>query len=324
MCRISAASVPSAIPLCKGCDQASSQFLGLPHVPVSRCWHQGIKILRKLLAHTHSPCTHMPTALSSTASHPSVLLTLQETEPAGRLYSLSKAKEMDFDPYCTYKYPKPFCRMNCRYLREELKEELPQPCMITMEVQEGKARGVLESPGQQRQHRAPPVWLCTSLLGLGDSREPLHLGTPLWDPCTLPGTHWCCRTPAPSSCNLRAGCPAGFHGAGGGVCCLKASAASRLNDSTQCRRLRLFFFYHAIKMYIQLCPVSLRKQILSSRNERAVLEPPTEFLYVFCILPVDFRFNRLNPCCDFNYHCLKPLFGETFSYFCAFIKVDCL
>lgn len=105
---------------------------------------------------------------------------------------------------------------------------------------------------------------------------------------------------------------------------LKASAASRLNDSTQCRRLRLFFFYHTIKMYIQLCPVSLRKQILSSRNERAVLEPPTEFLYVFCILPVDFRFNRLNPCCDFNYHCLKPLFGETFSYFCAFIKVDCL
>lgn len=167
----------------------SSQLLGLPHVPVSRCWHQGIKIPRKLLAHTHSHCTHMPTALSPTASHPSVLLTLQDTEPAGRLCSLScsvsKAKGMDFDPYCTYKYPKPYCRMNpCRYLREEL----PQPRTTTMEVQEGKERGVLESTRQQ--HRAPPVWPCTSsLMGLGDSREPLHLDTPLCDPCALPGTH---------------------------------------------------------------------------------------------------------------------------------------
>lgn len=43
-------------------------------------------------------------------------------------------------------------------------------------------------------------------------------------------------------------------------------------------------------------------------NERAVLEPPTEFLYVFHILPMDFRFNKLNLHSGFNHHSFIFLF----------------
>lgn len=67
-------------------------------------------------------------------------------------------------------------------------------------------------------------------------------------------------------------------------------------------------FSPAVKMQMQRCPASLHKLMLSSRNERALLEePPTEFLYIFQVLPMGSRFNRLNSDCGFYYHCLMSL-----------------
>lgn len=54
-------------------------------------------------------------------------------------------------------------------------------------------------------------------------------------------------------------------------------------------------FQHAAKNVYTITSLSLHRQILSTRNKRALSEPPTRLLCISHALPMDFRFNRRTP-----------------------------